>query len=311
MSRVAAHSRPEPLADNTLLAGVDIAELLPVLAGRCLGTGPVRDLTLIRHGTHPVYGSTSHGAVFRVHPAGDLVEVNRTLAYVRELAAAGAPLLAPLTPTAQVDERFAVTAWPRCRPLPGAGDRLLGQALRELHSTSPLSALPLIDFTPTLTRRLDALDHLPAEYQDILRTKARQAQAVLAAVIGEQQRAGTAPSLLHGDAHAGNLMVHNGRVVFIDLDTLACGPREFDLVPAAVAHTRIHRNRSRWRALRTGYGDFDQDTVTRLAVVRETTMNTWLATRWGIDLYSRDELTRRLDTWDHPNPGDAGAWTAF
>ena len=105
--------------------------------------------------------------------------------------------------------------------------------------------------------------------------------------------------LLHGDAHVGNLVMLEGSPRLIDLDDLCRGPREFDLAPSLVSYQRFHRDDQRWQALKTAYGDeADWDLVDALAVVRESTMNTWLAGLWAHDTHARDELVHRVDTWD-------------
>jgi hypothetical protein len=62
-------------------------------------------------------------------------------------------------------------------------------------------------------------------------------------------------SVIHGDAHAGNLLFDRaGAVVICDLDSVAVGPPEWDLVPAAHGAVRFGESPTRHRALAAAYG---------------------------------------------------------
>lgn len=47
-----------------------------------------------------------------------------------------------------------------------------------------------------------------------------------------------------------------------------------------------------------GYGnDVDWDRLVRFAGIRESTMNTWLATMWDVRPETCPELLHRMETW--------------
>jgi len=61
--------------------------------------------------------------------------------------------------------------------------------------------------------------------------------------------------VIHGDAHAGNLLrAGDGRVVLGDLDSVAIGPPEWDLTPAAHGALRFGDDPGRYRAFADAYG---------------------------------------------------------
>lgn len=63
------------------------------------------------------------------------------------------------------------------------------------------------------------------------------------------------PSVIHGDAHAGNLLSHPGRRVVIgDLDSVALGPPEWDLIPAAHGSIRFGDDPAFHERLAVAYG---------------------------------------------------------
>jgi hypothetical protein len=61
--------------------------------------------------------------------------------------------------------------------------------------------------------------------------------------------------VIHGDAHTGNLLVaSDGRATLCDLDSVARGPREWDLTPAAHGPARFGRNPAEYAAFAKEYG---------------------------------------------------------
>jgi len=62
-------------------------------------------------------------------------------------------------------------------------------------------------------------------------------------------------ALVHGDAHAGNLLYDtNGGVVIGDLDSVCIGPPEWDLIPAAHGMLRFGDDPGHYRAFSDAYG---------------------------------------------------------
>ncbi|HEV2373031.1 MAG TPA: phosphotransferase, partial [Streptosporangiaceae bacterium] len=59
--------------------------------------------------------------------------------------------------------------------------------------------------------------------------------------------------LVHGDAHAGNLLHTTGKVVLADWDSVSYGPRELDLVPTSLWY-RFARPKAEWEAFCGAYG---------------------------------------------------------
>jgi len=63
------------------------------------------------------------------------------------------------------------------------------------------------------------------------------------------------PSVIHGDAHTGNLLrARDGQIVLCDLDSVGNGPPEWDLTPAAHGALRFGDDPARQAALARAYG---------------------------------------------------------
>ena len=91
------------------------------------------------------------------------------------------------------------------------------------------------------------------------------------------------PGPIHGDAHTSNLLTDHGQVVLLDFEAVAAGPREWDLVPTAVACERFRLSEEHYREFADTYG-FDVRTWAGYPVlreIRELTMTTWLMQNVG------------------------------
>lgn len=101
---------------------------------------------------------------------------------------------------------------------------------------------------------------------------------------------------IHGDAWIGNLMRDTGQVRLLDFEMTGFGPREWDLLPTAIAQSRYGLPKERYRSFCEIYG-FD---VTQwggyktLRGVRELTMTTWLMQNIGESAEIADEFQLRL-----------------
>jgi aminoglycoside phosphotransferase (APT) family kinase protein len=64
----------------------------------------------------------------------------------------------------------------------------------------------------------------------------------------------SAPALVHGDAHLGNLIQSPAGPVVCDFDSSSLGPPEWDLTPLAVGVVRFGEPAGRYRELARTYG---------------------------------------------------------
>ncbi len=157
-------------------------------------------------------------------------------------AARGGPVLAPTTlvdPGPHPHDGLSVSFWPLLEHsgrVAGPGD--CGTALARLHRATAGHAGPLPMLVPAREQITDALDLLvatdgaPAPLLAALRAEHRRVLAAIDAAID----AGTRPApsadpgaVLHGDAHAGNLLDTPSGWCWVDLEETSRGPVEWDL----------------------------------------------------------------------------------
>lgn len=246
-----------------------MSELAPI-AREALGlAGP---LVLLR---------ASGGAVYR-SPAG-IVRVGREgrelveLAY--DLAAAGAPIAAPIEGPVEVDG-WVVSLWEEA-PADGSRDPVaMGRALAEFHR----AGAGLVGRAPAW----DPLAWLAARGVD--GGIRQRTERLVGALQGP-------PTLLHTDAHAGNFRVAGGRAVLVDLEQVAVGPALYDLAALEVTERRFRGDREIFRAFATAFGaDPDDPGLPPLIALREV-----LAVGFVASLGRLDVAAERLAQLDDPD----------
>jgi Ser/Thr protein kinase RdoA (MazF antagonist) len=99
----------------------------------------------------------------------------------------------------------------------------VGEAIAKLHKALAAYPHPVESFHNDLSRTYETLyRHLPADL--MARTVEPRRDHLLAAVTGLPEQ------LVHGDCHAGNVLVYKGKVTgFVDVDHLPRGARVYDL----------------------------------------------------------------------------------
>ncbi|MDP9792501.1 aminoglycoside phosphotransferase (APT) family kinase protein [Catenuloplanes nepalensis] len=198
-------------------------------------------------------------------------------------------LAAPLTALHAIIEF--PTFLPRWSPVANARRRLartLTLPAKELAATRIWSALqvgmPLDDLIAHLQARADDLERkLPATRWDL------------------------APGVIHGDAHVGNLLADR----LCDFDSLAIGPREWDLVPLAHGVTRFSDALALYEQFVAAY-NYDLRTAQAWPLLREI-RDLQLTTSVLDNLAGRPEvantLARRLRTYLDGNA--SAAWARY
>ena len=116
---------------------------------------------------------------------------------------------------------------------------------------------------------------------------------------------------IHGDAHTRNLLTDHGQVVLLDFESAAIGPREWDLVPTAIARERYGLAEEQYREFADTYG-FDVRTWPGYPVlreIRELTMTTWLMQIIGESPAAAAEFALRVASLRERDFGRA--WNIF
>jgi Ser/Thr protein kinase RdoA (MazF antagonist) len=116
---------------------------------------------------------------------------------------------------------------------------------------------------------------------------------------------------IHGDAWAGNLLTDHGQVVLLDFESAATGPREWDLMPTAVAVERYGLPEERYEQFAAAYGFDVRDWAgyTVLREVRQLTMTTWIMQNAGESAAVAAEFSLRVNSLRERD--FARAWNTF
>ncbi|WP_250035151.1 phosphotransferase enzyme family protein [Paractinoplanes maris] len=246
------------------------------------------DARLVQHAANALYRLPGAGVMLRLSstPADHLVRV------ARELAVAGVPVaeLVPDVPQPVTAGGWWATAWVLHPALPGRlpATELAGP-LAALHAVRVPEALPAWDLAGAIRAFLQPVPH---DLVGRLLERCDEIERELATVRW------TLPyGTVHGDAHPGNLLrTADGRVLLGDLDTVAWGPREVDLAPAAHGVVRFGRDRGAYDALAERYG-FDllgAPSWPALRRLRDLQLAVYLLPRPPADPVDARELAERL-----------------
>ncbi|GAA1614059.1 phosphotransferase enzyme family protein [Catellatospora bangladeshensis] len=205
-----------------------------------------------RHGLNPA-GATllrlTNNAVFAL-PASDVVvriarshqpgnRVTKGVALARWFEQVNAPTVRLAGPEQQplAVNGMLATVWrylPARQPLT---IRDLGPALREFHRLElPPFQLPDWDPVADSRRRLVDAEGLRDADRGAIEAWCDDLEPRLAQLRHRHPR-----SLVHGDAHVGNLLHDGQRVVFCDFDPIGTGPWQSDLAAVAVGEARFDR----------------------------------------------------------------------
>ena len=260
-------------------AGFSSSAAQPVLRKACERAGLNSDgAELLRIGENAIFGLASAPIVVRIGRSADrLPRVEGEVCVARWLAAANVPAVRVHD---EIDQPIMVDGHPVSfwhavtggEPTPTDVD--LARLLAAYHATTDCPC-DLATFEPLRISesRLAKAEGVDAKDLDFLHHRIadltkRFAHLDFALPIGP----------IHGDAHTKNLLTDCGRVVLIDFEAAAIGPREWDLLPTSIAVQRYGLPEERYQEFAATYG-FDVRSwhgYPVLREIREVTMTTWI-----------------------------------
>lgn len=270
---------------------------------------PCDDAVLLRIGENALYHLVGAGVVVRIgRSLHYLLDVRKELAvaaWLHNEAFPGTQALDDFSQPIVVGDR-PVTFWRYIKSgavAPTFGD--LGLLLRRLHElrAPDLTELPNANPFVRVQKRLAmAPISVPPETKSFLHDR-----HVDLARKYKKLRFVLPSGPIHGDAHTGNLLAGTDGVVrLIDYEAFSTGPREWDLVATANAHSNFTRvDDDDYRDFCDAYG-FDVTTwpgFPVLRAVRELTMTTWLMQNIDTSSDVADEFSMRVaDLHDEAAP---------
>ncbi|MEU8184765.1 aminoglycoside phosphotransferase family protein [Micromonospora sp. NPDC049044] len=262
----------------------------------------------------------TNNAVFALPDAGLVVRIARThqlrnrVTKVVQLARWFAEIDAPTIRLADDVEQpievggLVASVWqfvPPHPPAPNVED--LGKVLREFHDLGrPPFPLPVWDPVGDARRRLADADRLSKPDRDFLVDWCDRLEPEVATLVD-----GGTLTLIHGDAHAGNLLRESsGRAVLCDFDATCIGPWQVDLAAVAVGEARFGGSGTHG-ALATAYG-FDVTADPSWPLLRDARELKMIAA--AVPLLTTGpsvagEFTNRLRSVRHNDP--TARWTPF
>jgi hypothetical protein len=215
-----------------------------------------RDAVILHIRANAVYHLPGEGIVARIRfaQAGQDAMFERATAAVQVahwLISQGFPATEPLDIDQPVTVPDHVATFWRYVAVTGRGrdTTALGRMIRRLHSLPP---------APVSLPPGNVLGSLRADLATSTAVPDNQLRWLLASADDLEQQYRNCPSVLgtglvHGDAHAGNLLHSRGGVVLTDWDSVGHGPRELDLVPMSLGY-RFGRAPAEWQAFCAAYG---------------------------------------------------------
>jgi Ser/Thr protein kinase RdoA (MazF antagonist) len=246
---------------------------------------------LVRFGTNAVFEVRGAGVALRLRRPGTAPnEIERQVALAGWLAGQDFPVNRPAAALSVLHDGLdgAVASfweWIDNDPAQRIGVSKLGELLRRFHDLTedcPMAAaFSQWDATAEIEQRVRNLKEEggswpPQSHLDLMEEWSEQVANELDGVEW-QLPAG----LIHGDAHTGNVIVdHSGIGLLIDLDAVAQGHREWDLVPTAVSQLRFRGNLDSILEFTAAYG-FDLlgwSGWPAMRRLRELYMVSWLMT---------------------------------
>lgn len=256
------------------------------------------DASVLHIRANAVYHLPREGVVARIRftPAGrDAVRERFTAAVrmTRWLRGQGFPATEPLDIGQPVTVPGHIATFWRYVTVTGQTGRdttALGHLVRQLHSLPPSPfPLPAANLLGSLRADLENRSAVPAGERRWLLARADELEQQY-----QETRSVLGTGLVHGDAHAANLLHTPNGVVLGDWDSVSHGPRELDLVPTSLWY-RFGRPQAEWRAFCAAY-DFDPGELPSLPLLQRLRELHALAAyvRNADDPASRAELTKRI-----------------
>ena len=254
------------------MSGDGQAHYRAALAAACAQVGlDARDATVLHVRANAVYHLPRERVVARIRfaPAGPDAVMARFTAAVRLtrwLRGQGFPATEPLdVDQPVVVDQHVATFWWYVAVMGETGRDVvtLGEMLRRLHELGPpVVLLPGASLLGSLRSDLRGSSAVAAGDRDWLLARASELE-------DQYQRARwvLGSGLVHGDAHAGNLLPAPRGMVLGDWDSVCRGPRELDLVPTSMWY-RYGRPRGEWDRFCAAYR-VDPGGLPGLALLRQ------------------------------------------
>ncbi|GAA4864984.1 aminoglycoside phosphotransferase family protein [Saccharopolyspora cebuensis] len=228
-------------------------KLAMALADVCAAAGlDPRGARLLRFVNNAVFRLREHPVVVRIvlapslaHRAGHVVAAARWLA---EHDVPAVRLLPGVEQPVRVGEHVA-TLWEAVPEVGAATAEHLGGLLRRLHELPAPAVLPWWQPLRDVRRKFADAEELDPGDRRFLERHCADVEHRL-----EEMSLSLPWTVVHGDAHLGNVIAGPDGPVLCDLDSMCVGPPEWDLTPLAVGRLRMGHPAERYERFAAAYG---------------------------------------------------------
>jgi hypothetical protein len=308
-------------AAEVALVSVGLRSADAVGAGSATSDDGGAELRVVRAGTAVLLAAPHEGVLVRVDDRVGGARAARHLAVGHALARLGVPAVRPLPgldAPVEVDGS-AVTVWKlerlvRAQASPAQVGHLAGRLHRATRDGVGWEGLDTFDPLRDVTEQLAIAELAGGEAALLDEVVADVARRWAAAVATEHGRSVDGSvvgpwGIVHGDLHAGNVLVTRRGPVLADLELAGVGPVAYDLVAPVVAVLRYDAPVSTLVAYQRAYRA-PVPPAARHGVLRdayELWLTSWALANRHLDGAHALEATRRLDRWRRPRR--AAGWS--
>jgi len=290
---------------------LDVERTAQLLQDAARGLGlTVAGFRLLRVGNHIVMASLDDKVVARVRYLSRQPLEHHTAHHsrLRQLAAAGAPFVAPLCDPCRLSDGRIVTFWPMQSPASELSLEALVELAWRCHRIETSDALPVWDpeacFLTRWTTRVPLMEArgVPARVRAFLEVTLHRRLGALSECWADLGGEAQSRVLIHGDVYSPNVVRRgDGSLAFVDLDSVGIGPPEVDLSTVRVQYQRHDQEPHVVERIRAAYnGAVNERLLAEIYATDEINELVWLACLWGVVPGADQELTRRVDHWDDP-----------
>ena len=265
---------------------------------------------LLRVGNHIVLGSLDDKVVARVAYTRRLPLEDYTayLKRISQLAAAGAPIVAPLCAPSRLSDGRVVTFWPMHSPAEPVALEDLVELVSRCHRFEPTVDLvvwdPSVSYLTRWENRLPLMTargvpaHVRTFLEEVFHRRVEELARCWAGLSGEAHPR----VLIHGDPYPANAVrLGDGTLALVDLDHIEIGPPEVDLSCLRLQFERYTQELQVTDRILAAYdGAVDDQLMARIYATDKANELVWLSCLWGVVPGADTELMWRVDRWGDP-----------